>query len=167
MSLLKPRPPSFPFASSLEASAPGTLETPVGLKAERTPGWKPMLLSTEDVAPKPRMCPWFLAEVTLMSRALSCSSALLFFDRPALCGNGEEDTARLPESDMEELLWPLLGEVEVLGMSPDFGDLLKVSVPLACSLDTNPRPLLRAQWKWTWALSVFGYLKILQQYQQM
>lgn len=54
-----------------------------------------------------------------------------------------------------------------MGMSPDFGDLLKVSVPLACSLLTNPRPLLRAQWKWTWALSVFGYLKILQQYQQM
>lgn len=52
-------------------------------------------------------------------------------------------------------------------MSPDFGDLLKVSVPLACSLLTKPRPLLRAQWKWTWALSVFGYLNILQQYQQM
>lgn len=71
MSLLNPRLLSFPFASSLEASEPGTLETPVGLKAERTPGWKPMVLSIEDVAPRPRMCPWFLAEVTLMSRALS------------------------------------------------------------------------------------------------
>lgn len=38
MSLLKPRPPSLPFTSSLEESAPGTLESPVGLKAERTPG---------------------------------------------------------------------------------------------------------------------------------
>lgn len=104
MSLLNPRPLSFPLASSLEASAPGTLETPVGLKAERTPGWKPMLLSTEDVAPRPRMCPWFLTEVTLMSRALSCSSELPFFDSPALFRNGEEDTARLPESEMEELL---------------------------------------------------------------
>lgn len=167
MSLLNPRPLSLPLASSLEASEPGTLETPVGLKAERTPGWKPMLLSTEDVAPRLRSCPWFLAEVTLMSRALSCSSELLFFDSPALFRNDEEDTARLPESEKEELLWPPLGEVEVLGMSPDFGDLLKVSVPLACSLLTNPRPLLRAQWKWTWALSVLGYLNILQQYQQM
>lgn len=104
MSFPNPRPPSFPFASSLEASAPVTLETPVGLKAERTPGWKPMLLSIEDVAPRPRMCPWFLAEVTLMSRALSCSSELLFFDSPTLLRNGEEDTARLPESEMEELL---------------------------------------------------------------
>lgn len=167
MSLLNPRPLSFPFASSLEASAPGTLETPVGLKAERTPGWKPMLPSTDDVVPRPRMCPWFLAEVTLISRALSCSSELLFFDSPVLLRKGEEDTARLPESEKEELLCPLLGEVEVLGMSPDFGDLLKVSVPLACSPLTNPRPLLKAQWKWTWALSVFGYLNILQQYQQM
>lgn len=127
-----------------------------------------MLLSMEDVAPRLRSCPWLLAEVTLISRALSCSSELLFFDSPALFRNEEEeDTTRLPESEMEELLWPLLGEVEVLGMSPDFGDLLNVSVPLACSLLTNPRPLLNAQWKWTWALSVFGYLNILQQYQQM
>lgn len=166
MSLLNPRPLSFPLASSLE-SAPGTLETPVGLKAERTPGWKPMLLSTEEVAPRPRRCPWFLAEVTLISSARSCSSELLFFDSPALFRNGEEDTARLPESEIEELLWPLRGDVEVLGMSPDLGDLLKVSVPLTCSLFTYPRPLLRAQWKCTWALSVFGYLNILQQYQQM
>ena len=43
MSLLNPIPLSFPLGSSLEASAPGTLETPVGLKAERTPGWKPMV----------------------------------------------------------------------------------------------------------------------------
>lgn len=167
ISLLNSSPLSFSFASSLGESVPGTLQTPVGLKAERTPGWKPMLLSTEDVALRPRMCPWFLADVTLMSRALSCSSELLFFDIPTLLRNGEEDIARLPESETEGLLWPLLGEVEVLGISPDFGDLLKVSVPLACSLLTNPRPLLSAQWKWTWAFSVFGYLNILQQYQQI
>lgn len=122
-----------------------------------------MLLNTEDVAPSPRTCPWFLAEVTLISRALSCSSELLFFDSPPLFGNGEEDTPRLPESETDEFR----GEVEVLGISPDFGDLLKASVPLACSLFTKPRPLLSAQWKWTWALSVLGYLNILQQYQQM
>lgn len=98
-----------------------------------------------------------------MSSALSCSSELLFFDSAALIGNGEEDTARLPDSDTEEVR----GEVEVLAISPDFGDLLNVSVPLACSLFTKPRPLLSAQWKWTWALSVLGYLNILQQYQQM
>lgn len=139
----------------------------MGLKAERTPGWKSILASTEEVAPRPRRCPWFLTDVTLMSRALSCSSQLLFFDTRVLFRNGEEDTALLPESEPDELLWLLLGEVEVLEMSPDLGDLLKDSAPLACSLLTNPRPLLRAQWKWTWALRVFGYLNILQQYQQM
>lgn len=104
MSLLNPIELSFPLASSLELSAPGTFETPVGLKAERTPGWKPMLLSIEVVAPRLRRCPWFLPEVTLMSRALSCSSELLFFDSPVLFKNGDEDTARRPESVMEELL---------------------------------------------------------------
>ena len=134
---------------------------PMGLNAERTPGWKPMLLSTDVVAPKPRKCPWFLADETLMSRARSCSSGL-FLDRPTLLRNGEEDTTLRPDSEMDVLLWPTLGEVEVLGMSPDFGDL-----PRAWSLLTKPRPLLRAQWKCTWALSVLGYLNILQQYQQM
>lgn len=125
-----------------------------------------MLLNIEDVAPRPMRCPWFLAEVKLMSSALSCSSELGFFATPALLRKGEEDTIRLTESEME-VLWPFLGEAEVLGMSPDLGDLLKLSVLLACSLFTKPRPLLKAQWKWTWALSVLGYLNILQQYQQM
>lgn len=165
MSLPKPIPPSFPLlASSLDGSAPGIFDTPAGLKAERTPGWKPMLLSTDGVAPRLSSCPWCLAAVTLMSRALSCSSELLFFDSPALIKK-DEGTALLPES---EWLCVLLGDVDVFGMSPDFGDLLNVSVPLACcSLCTKPRPLLSAQWKWTWALSVFGNLNILQQYQQM
>lgn len=101
-----------------------------------------------------------------MSSAPSCSSELGFFATPALLRKGEEDTIRLTESEME-VLWPFLGEAEVLGMSPDLGDLLKLSVLLACSLFTKPRPLLKAQWKWTWALSVLGYLNILQQYQQM
>ena len=117
----------------------------MGLKAERTPGWKPMLLSTDEVAPRPSMCPWFRAEATLMSRALSCSSALPFLDSPAFVRNGKEDTARR-ESELE-VLCPFRGEAEVLGMSPDFGDRLKPSVPRACSVLTNPRPLLSAQWK--------------------
>lgn len=91
------------------------------------------------------MCPGFLAEVTLMSRALSCSSAVGFF---ALLANGEVEATRFTASDMK-VLWPFRGEVDVLGMSPDFGDLLKLSVPLTCSLLTKLLPLLKAQWKCT------------------
>lgn len=141
MSLLNPRPHSFPFTSSRDASE--ALETPVGLKADRTPGWKLMLPNTD--VPKPKRCPgWLLAEVTLMSRALSWSSTLLFLDLPSR--NGDDVSARLFESDTEE---EVRGDVDVLGMSPDLGDLLNVSEPLACccccSLLTKPLPLLSAQ----------------------
>lgn len=77
-----------------------------------------------------------------MSRALSCSSALVFLDSPALLANG------FTASDMK-VLWPFRGEDDVFGMSPDFGDLLKLSVPLICSLLTKLLPLLNAQWKCT------------------
>ncbi len=147
-SLLNPILFGFPLGSSLATSAKEIFESPIGLKAERTPGWKPMLLSTEDVPPRPRMCPGFLAEVTLMSRALSCSSALGFFVSPALLTNGEVDMTRLTASGIK-VPWPFRGEEDVFGMSPDFGDLLKLSVPLACSLFTKLLPLLNAQWKCT------------------
>lgn len=165
-SLLKPMLFDFALDSSLVTSAGEIFESPIGLKAERTPGWKPILLITDGVPPRPMMCPGFRPEVTLMSRALSCSSELVFFSSPALVANGEVDTVLFAESD-SKVLWPFLGEDEVFGMSPDFGDLLKLSVPLACSLLTKLLPLLKAQWKCTWPFRVFGYLNIFQQYQQM
>lgn len=67
-----------------------------------------------------------------------------FFSAPVLLKKGDDETFRLTESEME-VLWPFLGEEALLGMSPDFGDLLRFSDPLLGSLFAKPLPLLRAQ----------------------
>lgn len=105
-----------------------------------------MLFNIEEVPLRPNIWPGFRPEVTLMSRALSCSPELDFFDIPALFIKGEDDTVRLIESG-PEVLWPFLGDDVVFGVSPDLGDRLKFSELLACSLFMKPRPLLKAQWK--------------------